>query len=134
MSLSGCNILVLEDELLVAFDLADELADRGAAPALAHSVAEGLFFLKTTKPDAAVLDINLGADLCWPVAEKLTADGVPFFLVSGWQMMGRIPSGVEPEACLEKPVAAHDLVDRLMAVVRPAALSGHQGHFRPILQ
>ena len=121
MLLAGSHILVLEDELLVAFDLADELTDRGARPAVAHTVGDALTLLLSRRPDAAVLDVNLGAELCWPVARKLTADRVPFFLVSGRQMKGRLPAGVEPEDCLEKPVVAHALVDLLEGFIQGAA-------------
>lgn len=118
MSLIGCRILVLEDEPLLAFDYADELTDRGATPSVVHTVREALNAVSEDMPDLAVLDVNLGHKFCWPVAEMLTGRGVPFYLVSGCVMKGRIPVGIEPEDCLEKPVGAHDLADRLTGLAR----------------
>lgn len=120
MSLNGCRILVLEDEPLLAFDYADELTDRGAATLVAHTVQQALAAIAESRPDLAVLDVNLGQEFCWPVAELLTLRRVPFFLVSGWFMKGRVPPNIEPADCLEKPIGAHDLADRLTDVARGA--------------
>jgi two-component SAPR family response regulator len=40
--------------------------------------------LETGEVDAAVLDVNLGGELVYPVAETLARRGVPFIFVTGY--------------------------------------------------
>ena len=67
--------------------------------------------------DAAIVDVSLGKDNSYPLAEALIARGVPFALATGY---GR--DGVEPkyrkQATLTKPfefAAFRGAVDQLMA-------------------
>ena len=59
--LGGRRLLVVEDDYLVAMDLADELTDHGAeVVGPAGSVKEALALVAATPAiDGAVLDINL---------------------------------------------------------------------------
>lgn len=85
--LSGWRILVVEDEYLIAMDLADRLADLGAeiiGPAA--SVAEALALLSApeTRLDGAVLDVNLRNERVYPVADALIGQGVRLVFASGY--------------------------------------------------
>lgn len=115
--LAGLHILVVEDEPLLAFDYVDELEERGACPELALNLKQAIAALEKGLPDLAILDVNLGTETSWPVAETLSSRHVPFVLVSGYAMSSNIPRGVSPAECLEKPVGAHAIADRLAALV-----------------
>lgn len=117
MSLAGCRILIVEDEPLLAFDYADEFEERGATPKVAGTIDEAVSAVSSELPDLAVLDVNLGSDLVWPVAQILSQRDVPFFLVTG-SRTDALPQGVRPTACLGKPVGAYFIADRLAEVVR----------------
>ena len=84
--MSGRRILIVEDEYLVAMDLAMTLERLGAEViGPAGSVGEALDLLATDSiPDGGVLDINLGGERVWPVAARLRDRGVPFVFVSGY--------------------------------------------------
>ena len=79
------RILVVEDEFLIAMELDITLTSAGyqvLGPAPNVSAALGL--LRTERPDAAVLDVNLAGEWVTPVAEVLRAMIVPFILASGY--------------------------------------------------
>ena len=77
------NILLLEDEALIAIDVERTLADGqvGQATSLA-SCAGALKWLETNTPDVAVVDIFLRDGECDEVAEILVARGVPLVIHS----------------------------------------------------
>lgn len=115
------TVLVVEDEPLLAFDYADELETRGARTQIALTLTEAISAVSANLPEFAILDVNLGAEFSWPVAVTLTRYNVPYVLVSGFQMRSRLPEGVEPLDCLEKPIGAHLIANRLIEL---AAASG----------
>lgn len=86
--LAGLRILVVEDEPLVAMLIEDLLLELGCTVVgPAATVAQALA-LADTSPDAALLDVNLGAEQSYPVADRLAADGVPFAFVTGYGRHG----------------------------------------------
>ncbi len=83
---TGRRVLVVEDEYLIASDLADWLEEQGAEVlGPVPSVAEATALIKAGPlPDTAVLDINLGTEQVFPVADALQAADVPFVFVTGY--------------------------------------------------
>lgn len=79
------KILIVEDEPLIAMMLEDFLdaLDRAVA-GTADSVAAALALVEAGGIDAAIMDVNLrGGETSWPVADALTARGIPFVLATG---------------------------------------------------
>ena len=77
------QVLVVEDEVLIAMELEDALRDGGfdvLGPA--GSVNHALNLLNDERPHAAVLDVTLGREKVTPVALLLKSLGVPFILAS----------------------------------------------------
>jgi DNA-binding response OmpR family regulator len=84
------RILVVEDDPLIALDLCDFLEGQGhVVIGPATSVGKALDLIQCEKPDAAVLDVNIGGSPVVPIAEALRITGTPFVVVSGhtpeWQ-------------------------------------------------
>lgn len=78
-------VLVVEDEVFVAIDLACTLEDEGyRVLGPAATVAAALKLLGHERPDAAVLDVNLRGELVTPVARLLRQMAVPFVLASAY--------------------------------------------------
>jgi two-component sensor histidine kinase/DNA-binding response OmpR family regulator len=100
-----CNrILIVEDEALVAMILEDQLQELGfAIVASCATVAEAIKLLDAETPDAAILDVNLGGQLVYPVADRLMDRGIPFVFVTGY---GResVDQRYSAIRVLEKPV------------------------------
>jgi DNA-binding response OmpR family regulator len=77
------RILVVDDEPLISMmveDWLDELGCEVVGPA--RSVADGLA-LAGGQLDGAILDVNLGGDTCYPLANALRARGVPLAFATG---------------------------------------------------
>lgn len=82
---SAYNILIVEDEPLIAMMLEDflEILERGVA-GVADSCEAALRFIARGGVDAAILDVNLrGGEKSTLVAEALAAQGVPFIFATG---------------------------------------------------
>jgi CheY-like chemotaxis protein len=84
--LNRCRILVVEDEYLLADELATELAVEGATVlGPAPSVEQALALLDDRPlPDGAILDLNLGGEPAFPVADALIGRGVPLIFTTGY--------------------------------------------------
>ena len=78
---SGLRILVVEDEYVIAADMARSLEDLGMTVAgPVASVADALGTIeREPAPDAAILDISLGGEKVFTLADTLLERGVPSF-------------------------------------------------------
>jgi len=82
----GIEVLICEDEYLLATDLAYRFQSGGARVLGPAATLAGSLEMATlaNRLGAAVLDIRLGDDLIFPVADILAARGVPFVFFSGY--------------------------------------------------
>jgi DNA-binding response OmpR family regulator len=70
--MKGKKVLIVEDSYLLALTLEDMLIDAGAdVVAIAPSVAIALKAMEQHTIDIACLDINLGSETSFPVADAL---------------------------------------------------------------
>ena len=83
--LQGCSVLLVEDNLIIAMDGEDIFLQLGAKDvSLAPSVAQALDIVAAKHFDLAVLDVNLGEETSFPVAEKLVKAGTPLVFATGY--------------------------------------------------
>jgi DNA-binding response OmpR family regulator len=107
-------VLVVEDEMLVAMVLEDELADAGCeVVGPAFSVEHAMSLAASEPLDGAVLDINLAGEKVYPVADLLAARNVPFVYVTGFGQAG-LREADQGRPMLQKPY----LFASLEAIVR----------------
>jgi two-component sensor histidine kinase/CheY-like chemotaxis protein len=79
------RIMIVEDEALVAMILEDQLEELGISiVATCASVSEAMKAIEKSAPEAAILDVNLGGQLVYPVADRLIDRGIPFVFVTGY--------------------------------------------------
>ncbi len=76
--------LVVEDEVIISFLVEDLLSEFSCDVSLAANVPSALKLLDEGKPDFAVLDVNVGDEMVFPVAERLKKAGVPFIFTTGY--------------------------------------------------
>jgi DNA-binding response OmpR family regulator len=77
-------VLILEDEMMIAMMIEDELVDAGYDVAGPFATCSGAFsWLSTNTPDVAVLDTQLQDGSCRDVAVELRRRGIPFAVYSG---------------------------------------------------
>ncbi len=102
--LVGNRLLLAEDEALVALDIKDMLIELGFEVVGPYSkVREALAAVTNHNVDAAILDVNLGGELIYPVAERLMAKGVPFMFMTGYGA-GAIDERFAHCQVLQKPI------------------------------
>jgi len=117
-ALRGRRLLVVEDDYLIAVDLARDLARRGAevvGPAGSVRDALALVEAEGDRLDGAVLDINLRDQRVYPVADALAARGVPFVFLTGYDAWV-IPDAHAGVPRCEKPVSS-TLLARMLSKV-----------------
>ena len=122
-ALAGMRLLLVEDEALVSMMIEDFLTDMGCVVvSTAASVSDGLAVIanKASALDAAMLDVNLGGEKVYPVADKLAQDGVPFFFSTGYSTAG-IPTTYAHIPMLAKPFAPEALEAMLVSLFENAA-------------
>jgi CheY-like chemotaxis protein len=80
------RILVVEDEYLIAMSLQDALENAGSVVVgPVPSVGKAIQKIESEPDiDAAVVDVNLGGLLAYPVADMLIARKIPFVFTSGY--------------------------------------------------
>ena len=92
------RILLLDDEPLISMLVEDWLRELGCeVVGPARSVQEGLEFVGTSPLDAAILDVNLGGQNCYPVAKALRIKDIPFAFATG-------DGGVDVESGFVDPI------------------------------
>jgi CheY-like chemotaxis protein len=102
--LNGRTVLLVEDSLIIALDAEDIVTRLGAATVnTAATVEAALDCIKESKPDIAMLDINLGDRNSFAVAERLVEIGVPFFFATGYGEQAQLPDAQRGHVVVQKP-------------------------------
>lgn len=104
------SILLVEDQMLIALDAETLLIDGGAREVeTSNSVTDALDRLQEFRPDLAVLDLNLGAELSLPIAERLEQLSIPFVFATGYGDTPLIPPDMRAVPVVRKPYDADGL-------------------------
>jgi DNA-binding NarL/FixJ family response regulator len=99
------RVLVVEDDALVALDLADMLRDQGyEVVGPVASVAAALGHCRGGPVDLGLLDFNLGGETSAVLADELTSRGIKFVFVSGYRRES-LPARFRETPVLSKPVS-----------------------------
>ncbi len=109
------NVLVLEDEALMAMMLEEELESLGIhviGPIC--NLQSAILLAETSDLDAALLDLNINGDYATEVADKLRARGIPFIFVTGYRLQGLRYRDVP---ILHKPFSGLDLRVALISLL-----------------
>lgn len=102
-TLVGKKLLIVEDEYLLAMDLARHFAAFGVEVVGPVADLDGAAFL-IEDADAAILDINLKGEFVFPLADELAKDGKPFVFISGYDDIF-LPERFTGVSLLSKPAS-----------------------------
>jgi CheY-like chemotaxis protein len=106
---TGNRVLLVEDEILVAMMMKDILAEFGLSVVGPFSrVAEAMVAAVHEDIDAGIIDVNLGGEFVYPVADVLVARDIPFVFVTGYGVES-IESRFAHVPIIKKPVQRADL-------------------------
>jgi light-regulated signal transduction histidine kinase (bacteriophytochrome) len=122
--LQGLNVLLVEDQALIAMDTEDVLRKLGAAKVQSSpDVKQAQQLLSADLPDYAVLDFNLGNGTSEAIADVLVDRRIPFVFATGYGDSVMIPDRFGGIPVVRKPVSGPVLADRL-ATARRAIFAG----------
>ena len=111
--LSGLRILLVEDDPIIALDIAETLTQAGASViGPAHRVEAALSLIESEALDVAVLDYRLEAETSLPAAARLAEKKVPFLFYTSSRGEPERVHGDVP--ILDKPTRP----ERLLAAIR----------------
>ena len=103
------RVLVVEDEWMIADDFGQILTKAGfdvVGPA--NSARDAHQLISSESFAAALLDVNLGAESSFSLADELGERGIPYAYITGYNA-DDLPARVTSHLLLSKPISDEDL-------------------------
>ncbi|MCA0199937.1 MAG: response regulator [Proteobacteria bacterium] len=115
--LAGLDILLIEDETMVSF-LIEEMLEQLGAASVRHAARldAGLALVAAKLPALAILDVNIGGETAFPIAEKLETSGIPFVFITGYGRDG-VHGRWAAHEVLQKPLTVAEFEQGLRRVI-----------------
>lgn len=122
--MDGLSILIVEDDWLIADAIARQVdALGGWTVGPVASVAEAMVLLNRAPLNLAVLDINLGREASYPIADALKERDTPFIFVTA-DDRSILPARFASCPVLSKPPNLAELREQIRRIIgRPKANS-----------
>ena len=121
-ALNGRRILLVEDESLVAALAEDLLLDAGCEVLLAMRLDEAMMLADDDEVELGILDVNLGEERSYPVADLLRARGTPFIFATGYGRAG-LNGAYQDVPVLQKPYRGDELLKSADDALRGRSLA-----------
>lgn len=116
--LSG-DVLIAEDNLIVAMEAEDRLRSLGATRChVAGNVTAALNIARRFDLAFALLDVNLGTETSEPIARHLALHKVPYVVASGYGSDARDSGVNEGDVSITKPYSQADLAKAIATSMR----------------
>lgn len=115
------TVLLVEDSMIIALDAEEMLFSLGAERVLtANDVQEAMRLLDGETPTFAFLDVNLGFEMSYAVADRLRLQGVPYVFATGYG--DEIDFPVDHQGCpvVKKPYTAQTIAAGAAVLVTAA--------------
>ncbi|HEX6611922.1 MAG TPA: hybrid sensor histidine kinase/response regulator, partial [Hyphomicrobiaceae bacterium] len=104
------DVLLVEDMMIIALDAEEMLREMGVATVrVASSVAQALKDIADRAPGFALLDVNLGMETSFEIAERLADLNVRFAFATGYGDQLAFPPRFEQVPKLRKPYTAQSM-------------------------
>jgi CheY-like chemotaxis protein len=115
----GLRVIVVEDDSLICLLMEDMLLDLGCKVVGTACNCKRAAELAQCEEhiDVAVLDVNLGGELVFPVAEILAKRGIPFVFATGMGADG-LPADWGNHCSVRKPMTEASLASALGRAIR----------------
>jgi CheY-like chemotaxis protein len=118
-----CRVLVVEDEAMIAMLVEDMVLDFGSeVVGPVATMDDAINLARSAELDAAILDINVGGSVIFPVADILSERGIPLIFATGYGSKG-LPPRFQNSPTLPKPFSYQSLEEALRS-----ALAGQPCH------
>jgi DNA-binding response OmpR family regulator len=116
------SVLVVEDEFLIATEMAATLEDAGyrvLGPAGSVAAAEQVL-AAGHRPDVAIVDANLRGESSAPLVARLRELSIPFCVCTGYRNVD-LKTTFGDVAALQKPIDPAALLKTIVALIPAAA-------------
>ena len=108
------RVLVAEDELMLGYDLCDTIAEAGyAVEGPFEDLSSAMLAFQKTKPDIAILDVQLGDGIVYPLAEQMMAEDVKVIFHSGQLTPTEVSRRFPKAKALFKPCPPAAIIDTI---------------------
>ena len=108
------RVLVVDDEKSLACAMGEFLSGQGHVVTCAHLLDEALRVVNDESFDAALLDINLGEESVYPLADYLVAHGTPVIFATARRKRD-IPERFRADPLILKPYDVTTVLGELRA-------------------
>ena len=113
--LKGRAVLIVEDEPLIAMDIADAFKKAGAKITMTTTLKQAMILVEHDGPAVAILDYALNDGDSSALCVRLKERDIPFVIYSGFAQIG----GIAAEAPLVKKPARADVLIRTVEALLP---------------
>jgi CheY-like chemotaxis protein len=104
------DVLIVEDDPIIALDFEDMILGFGVTTVrTASSVVQALDMIAERAPDFALLDVSLIREKSFAIAERLSAQKIPYIFVTGYGADASIPKAFSDRPRLPKPCSSEAL-------------------------
>ncbi len=116
--LAGLDVVLVEDETMVSF-LIEEMLEQLGAASVRHAarLEAGLALVESKLPSLAILDVNIGGETVFAIAEKLDAAKIPFVFITGYGREGVHGRWANYEV-LQKPLTVQEFEQGLRRALK----------------
>ncbi|MFW5654254.1 MAG: HWE histidine kinase domain-containing protein [Roseicyclus sp.] len=109
------RVLLVEDSMITALDMAQTLEEHGFDVSGPTGRVAGAFdILGRERIDVAILDVNLGKEDSFPIADRLMREGTPIAFLTGYDPASVLPERFGGVPCLSKPYSDDALVATIL--------------------
>lgn len=113
------RVLVAEDELIVGLDLCDTVAEAGyLVEGPFDDLSSAMLAFQKNRPDVAILDVQLGDGIVYPLAEQMMAENVPVIFHSGQLTPEEVALRYPDAQALSKPCPPTEIIDRVQQAIQ----------------
>ena len=116
------RVLIVEDQMLIALDLADAVSALDGSSVVASRVGKALGFAVSEAFDAAIVDMNLAGDPADAVLDALSARDIPIVITTGYGVEA-ITERYRGLPLLAKPYSAAQIEAALLSLLAPRKLA-----------
>ena len=110
MSVFTGDVLIVEDNVIIAMDVEDIVRDLGASNVhLADDVDAALAAIDDHKIEAAILDFHLEEGTSETIGDRLIERGIRFVFATGYSDSTLLPERFQSYPLLKKPYTANDI-------------------------
>ncbi|MGX9391047.1 response regulator [Nitrobacteraceae bacterium UC4446_H13] len=115
------DVLIVEDDAIIAIDFEATIMELGiqSVRTAAHA-SEALAMIAERAPDFALLDVGLGDDTSFVVADRLDALKIPYAFVTGYRADVALAARFAGKPVLNKPCLREELEAALRGSPEPA--------------